>query len=55
MAFNDEGTLVGAISFWPVMIEETPGLLLGPLAVHPDMQGHWRRASALMRASLQVD
>jgi len=39
MAFNDEGTLVGAISFWPVMIEETPGLLLGPLAVHPDMQG----------------
>ena len=34
-----DGVLVGAISFWPIAIDETAGLLLGPLAVHPDMQG----------------
>jgi len=32
--------LVGAISFWPLVIGkmETPALLLGPLAVHPERQ-----------------
>ena len=32
--------LVGAISFWPIAIgaAETPALLLGPLAVHPERQ-----------------
>lgn len=31
----------GTISFWPLAIgeAETPALLLGPLAVHPDRQG----------------
>ena len=40
-----DGALVGAISFWPIAVEHTAGLLLGPLAVHPDMQGQgvgWR-------------
>ncbi len=33
--------LVGAISYWPLMIgaDGTPALLLGPLAVHPQRQG----------------
>jgi predicted N-acetyltransferase YhbS len=39
IAEGDDHTLVGAISFWPLMINATPGLLLGPLAVHPKMQG----------------
>ncbi|HAT07897.1 MAG TPA: hypothetical protein DCS39_01420 [Rhodobiaceae bacterium] len=37
------GVLVGAISFWPVAIDETAALLLGPLAVHPDHAGAGRR------------
>ena len=37
---DDEGGLVGAISFWPIAIglNQTPALLLGPLAVHPQHQ-----------------
>src|SRR5450432_2886548 len=37
---DDEDGLVGAISFWPIAIgrEQTPALLLGPLAVHPQHQ-----------------
>lgn len=33
--------LSGTISFWPLVIgpEQSPALLLGPLAVHPDRQG----------------
>ena len=33
--------LAGTISFWPLAIgsKDTPALLLGPLAVHPDRQG----------------
>lgn len=36
---EDDG-LVGAISFWPISIgkNQTPALLLGPLAVHPQHQ-----------------
>ena len=48
-----DGSLVGAISFWPVAIAENAGLLLGPLAVHPDMQGQGV-GQELMRASLQL-
>ncbi len=35
------GRLVGTLRFWPVAIGgSTPALLLGPLAIHPDVQGH---------------
>lgn len=44
--------LVGAISFWPLMIGDDPALLLGPLAVHPDMQGKGL-GLALMQEALQ--
>jgi predicted N-acetyltransferase YhbS len=42
LVVRDKGvTLAGTISFWPLAIGErqTPALLLGPLAVHPDRQG----------------
>jgi predicted N-acetyltransferase YhbS len=41
LVVRDPGVrLSGTISFWPVAIgsRETPALLLGPLAVHPDRQ-----------------
>jgi predicted N-acetyltransferase YhbS len=41
VARDDAGSVVGAISFWTLRIgdEGTPALLLGPLAVRPDLQG----------------
>ena len=55
VALDDDGTLVGAISFWHLFIGEagTPALLLGPLAVSPALQGKgvgW----ALMRRGLDL-
>ncbi|HEY4345786.1 MAG TPA: N-acetyltransferase [Parvibaculum sp.] len=31
--------LVGSLTFWPVNIGGVPGLMLGPLAVQPDLRG----------------
>ena len=53
MASTGAGDLVGTISYWPIAIGKDIGLLLGPLAVHPDMQGQGV-GQALMRASLQI-
>jgi predicted N-acetyltransferase YhbS len=41
VAHDASGRLIGAISFWDLRIGEagTPALLLGPLAVAPDLQG----------------
>lgn len=41
VARDADGRLVGAISFWRLMIGEAglPAVLLGPLAVAPDLQG----------------
>lgn len=38
---DEFGVLVGVIRFWPVLIgfQRLPGLLLGPLAIHPTRQG----------------
>lgn len=33
------GNIGGAIRCWPVQVETTPALLLGPVAVHPTRQG----------------
>ena len=52
---DGEGQVRGAISYWPIRIGDTPALLLGPLAVHPSLQGKGV-GLALMRESLeQID
>jgi len=33
------GELLGSVRFWPIAIGGTPSLLLGPLAVRPDLRG----------------
>ncbi|HCX66067.1 N-acetyltransferase [Parvibaculum sp.] len=42
VAFSGAGEkrrMVGALSFWPVIIGGVPGLMLGPLAVDPELRG----------------
>ena len=36
---DGDGTLAGAIRYWPVRVAGKPALLLGPVAVHPTRQG----------------
>ncbi|MGB0477838.1 MAG: GNAT family N-acetyltransferase [Parvibaculales bacterium] len=50
-----DGALVGAISFWPIAVEDTAGLLLGPLAVHPDMQGQGVGLALMQDALAAID
>lgn len=39
LAREDDGALAAAIRYWPIMVGETPALLLGPVGVHPTRQG----------------
>lgn len=42
VAFSGEGAarrMVGSLSFWPVVIGGVSGLMLGPLAVDPELRG----------------
>ena len=39
VARDEAGVLVGCIRFWPIRINATAALLLGPVAVHPTRQG----------------
>ncbi len=39
IARDGDGSLAGAIRFWPVHIGTADALLLGPVAVHPTHQG----------------
>lgn len=50
-ARDEAGLLRGTISYWPIAIGDIAGLLLGPLAVCPTMQGHGV-GQQLMQASL---
>ncbi|HEX6978434.1 MAG TPA: N-acetyltransferase [Alphaproteobacteria bacterium] len=34
-----DGRLIGTVRCWPVLIDDKPALLLGPLAVEPDLRG----------------
>lgn len=36
---DGDGTLAGAIRYWPVIAAGRPALLLGPVAIHPTRQG----------------
>ena len=53
MTRNEYGVPVGAIRYWPVRIGDQPVLLLGPIAVHPTLQGEGLGAY-LMRESLHL-
>ncbi|MDK3019143.1 GNAT family N-acetyltransferase [Pseudodonghicola flavimaris] len=39
VARDSDGTVAGAIRYWPVHVGATDALLLGPVAVHPTHQG----------------
>lgn len=39
VAVHGDGGLLGSLRFWPIRIETTPAILLGPLAVEPALQG----------------
>ncbi|HLS69152.1 MAG TPA: N-acetyltransferase [Kiloniellales bacterium] len=38
-AVQSDGSLLASLRFWPILIEEVPAILLGPLAVEPQHQG----------------
>jgi len=38
-AVGADGRLLASLRFWPISIEGTPAILLGPLAVEPSLQG----------------
>lgn len=38
-AIDPDGGLLASLRFWPISIAGVPGLLLGPLAVEPALQG----------------
>lgn len=50
VAKNDDH-LLGVVRFWPILVGGEPALLLGPIAVHPDHEGHGI-GSALVRNGL---
>lgn len=51
VARDADGTLAGAIRYWPVRVGGRDTLLLGPVAVHPTRQGEGL-AGMLIRESL---
>ncbi len=38
-AVDSRDRLLASLRFWPILIEALPAILLGPLAVEPDLQG----------------
>jgi predicted N-acetyltransferase YhbS len=38
-AIDEAGRLLASLRFWPVRIDDRPAILLGPLAVEPELQG----------------
>ncbi len=52
VAVEPDGHLLGSIRYWPILIEQTPAVLLGPLAVEPRLQGRGI-GKALVRHSLR--
>ncbi len=51
VALHADGGLLASIQYWPIDIEGTPAILLGPLAVEPALQGQGY-GKALVRHSL---
>lgn len=36
---RDKGEIIATLRFWPIKIKENPALLLGPIAIKPELQG----------------
>lgn len=36
---RESGKLIATLRFWPILIDDYAGLLLGPIAVSPELQG----------------
>ncbi len=53
VARDADGTLAGAIRYWPVLIGPHNALLLGPVAVHPTHQSEGL-AGSLILESLEI-
>ncbi len=52
-ARDADGVLAGAVRNWPVLVDDTKAILLGPIAVHPTRQGEGI-AALLMQHCLTV-
>ena len=50
-AIEEDGGLLGSIRYWAIIVGSDPGILLGPLAVEPALQGQGI-GRALVRYSL---
>ena len=46
---TDSGELLGSVRFWPVIVGDSPQLLLGPLAVEPALRGRGIGISLMQR------
>lgn len=53
VAVDPDDHLLASIRYWPILIEGSPAILLGPLAVEPRLQGRGI-GKALVRHSLRV-
>jgi predicted N-acetyltransferase YhbS len=51
---SPDGVLLGSVRFWPVAIGGEPSLLLGPLAVEPELRGKGIGISLMQRGIEQA-
>jgi predicted N-acetyltransferase YhbS len=51
---SSDGVLLGSVRFWPVAIGGEPSLLLGPLAVEPELRGKGIGISLMQRGIEQA-
>ena len=53
-AVDETGALLASLRFWPILIEATPAILLGPLAVEPLLQGRGLGRALLSHGLLEA-
>jgi predicted N-acetyltransferase YhbS len=52
---DETQALLGSIGYWPIRIGHLPALLLGPLAVHPDLRGKGLGLQLMQSSLAQID
>ncbi|MDC0131324.1 N-acetyltransferase [Alphaproteobacteria bacterium] len=52
---DETQTVRGSIGYWPLRIGHQPALLLGPMAVHPDLQGKGLGLELMQHSLAQID